>query len=65
MKIIDTHTHLCDLLFDADLEQVLKRAEEKGVAAIISVSENLADAEKNLRTPMTLYFRATFWQHPT
>ncbi|MBW2026305.1 MAG: TatD family hydrolase, partial [Deltaproteobacteria bacterium] len=49
MNIIDTHSHLCDPAFDEDLPQVLRRAEEKEVRAIISVSENLTEAEKNLR----------------
>lgn len=46
--IIDTHTHLCDPVFDTDREQVLRRACEAGVAAVITVSENLDDARKNL-----------------
>lgn len=49
MNIIDTHSHLCDAVFDKDLQEVLKRAEEKDVRAIISVSENLVDTQKNLQ----------------
>ncbi len=48
MKIIDTHTHLCDSSFDSDREDVLKRAEESGVVSILTVSETLDDARKNL-----------------
>ncbi len=48
MKIIDTHTHLCDSSFDSDREEVLKRAEASGVVSILTVSETLDDARKNL-----------------
>lgn len=46
-KIVDTHTHLCDPVFDKDRAEVLKRARAAGIKAIISVSENLSDAERN------------------
>ncbi len=48
MEIADTHAHLCDPVFDTDLDQVLDRAKTAGVAAILAVGENMADAEKNL-----------------
>ena len=47
-KIIDSHAHLCDALFDQDLGEVLFRAGRAGVAAVIAVGENMADAEKNI-----------------
>jgi TatD DNase family protein len=47
--ITDTHAHICDPSFDADRAEVLERAEQAGVSAIIAVSETLADARKNLR----------------
>jgi TatD DNase family protein len=47
--LVDTHAHLCDPLFDTDREEVLERARESGISAVISVGENLSDAEKNLR----------------
>ena len=46
--LTDTHTHIGDESFDADRPAVLDRAAAAGVAAIISVGEDLADAEKNL-----------------
>lgn len=46
--IIDTHTHLCDPVFDPDLEEVLLRAKESGVCTIITVAEGISDAERNL-----------------
>lgn len=49
MKIFDTHAHLCDGSFDGDLEEVLNRAAETGVCAVVAVSEDLSDARKNLK----------------
>jgi len=46
--IIDTHTHLCDKDFDHDREEVILRAKDSGVCAIITVSEDLDDAQRNL-----------------
>jgi TatD DNase family protein len=46
--LIDTHAHLCDSAFDEDRSLVLKRAREAGVAAVLCVSENLAEGERNL-----------------
>ena len=47
-SIVDTHTHLCDPVFDPDRARVIARAQAAGVSAIISVSENLNDARNNL-----------------
>lgn len=47
--MIDTHAHLCDPVFDADRGEILKKAEEAGIAAVVAVGETLEDAEKNLR----------------
>ncbi len=46
--IIDTHAHLCDESFDADRRQVIERALEAGVEKIITVSETIEDARRNL-----------------
>jgi TatD DNase family protein len=46
---VDTHAHLCDPVFDADLESILKKAHAAGISKIIAVGEDLADAEKNLQ----------------
>lgn len=51
-SIIDTHTHICDPVFDDDRGEVLKRARDVGVAAIIAVSENLPDSRRNLELAM-------------
>ena len=47
-KIVDTHTHLCDPLFDRDRDDVLERAMNVGVSAIVVVSETLSDVHANL-----------------
>jgi TatD DNase family protein len=46
--IIDTHAHLCDPIFDPDRPAVLECAQKIGITKIISVSENINDARKNL-----------------
>ncbi len=46
--LTDTHTHICDATFDADREAVLARAAAAGIGAVVAVSEDLADARKNL-----------------
>jgi TatD DNase family protein len=46
--LVDTHTHICDPVFDPDREAVLERAQQAGVAAVVAVGETLADARRNL-----------------
>ncbi len=46
--LTDCHAHLCDGVFAADLAEVLARAREAGVDAVVAVGETLADAERNL-----------------
>ena len=46
--LVDTHTHLCDPVFDADRSEVLERARRAGIGAVVSVSETLAEVERNL-----------------
>lgn len=48
MRLIDTHAHLCDAVFDDDRAEVLARARAVGVAAVVAVGETFADAERNL-----------------
>ena len=46
--VIDTHTHLCDHNFDRDRSAVLDRARDRGVQKIITLSETMEDARRNL-----------------
>lgn len=47
-RLVDVHAHICDPDFDRDRPDVLARAHQAGVAAIVAVGETLADARKNL-----------------
>ncbi len=47
-NLVDTHTHLCDPVFDEDRTEVLERAGKAGVGAIVLVGEDLSDARRNL-----------------
>lgn len=47
-EIVDTHAHLADPVFDADRAEVLARARQAGVSAVITLSETLADAQRIL-----------------
>ena len=47
-RIVDTHAHLCDPVFDTDRSAVIKRARAAGVGAIITVGEDLSDARRNI-----------------
>ncbi len=47
-QVVDVHAHLCDAVFDPDRHEVLGRARQAGVVAVIAVGEDLADARKNL-----------------
>jgi TatD DNase family protein len=46
--LTDTHAHLCDSVFDRDREDVVRRALEAGVEAVVIVGETLADGRRNL-----------------
>ena len=47
-KIVDTHAHICDAVFDTDRDGVLKNAVDAGITAIIAVGEDLSDAKLNI-----------------
>ena len=47
-KIVDTHSHLCDHIFDSDRTEVIERAQDAGVSVIFTVGENLSDAKLNI-----------------
>lgn len=46
--LTDCHAHLGDPAFAADLDDVLARARDAGVEAVVAVGETRADAERNL-----------------
>jgi TatD DNase family protein len=47
-NIVDTHTHIGDSSFDADRAEVLQRAADAGIGAVIAVGENMDDARRNI-----------------
>ena len=47
--MIDTHTHLCDPVFNIDRALVLAKARQAGVTHVITVSETMADIRFNLK----------------
>lgn len=49
MHLTDTHAHLADAAFAADLPAVLERARAAGVGAVVAVGESLDDARRNLQ----------------
>ncbi|MDX2451218.1 TatD family hydrolase [Desulfosarcina sp.] len=46
--LVDVHAHICDPDFDEDRTDVLTRARNAGVEAIVAVGENLGDSRKNV-----------------
>ncbi len=46
--LTDTHAHLCDPVFAADMQEVLLRAWQGGVGTVIAVAETMDDAVRNL-----------------
>jgi len=47
-QLVDVHAHICDPDFDEDRTDVLTRARNAGVEAIVAVGETLGDARKNV-----------------
>lgn len=48
LRLVDTHAHLCDAIFDDDRSAVLERARLSGVGSVVAVGETLTDAKINL-----------------
>jgi len=63
--LIDTHAHLTDKKFGADLEEIIARAEEQGVSAIIDVGDSLVSSSQCIEhaTRYTMLF-ASVGIHP-
>ncbi len=49
MELIDTHAHLDYSEFDADRDEVVRRAAEAGVTRIISIGTNLESSQRAIR----------------
>lgn len=48
MRLVDSHCHLADAAFEADLDAVLARARQAGVEAVVSVADDVAASERCL-----------------
>lgn len=48
MRLVDAHAHLDDEAFQTDLDQVVKRAKQKSVIAVVSSSLDLEGARRTL-----------------
>ena len=48
VPLVDAHAHLYAAAFDDDLDEVLARAAERGVQAVLCVSETVAEAQRVL-----------------
>jgi TatD DNase family protein len=51
--MIDTHAHLTDEVFDTDRDEVIVRANNVGIHAIVAVSETLTEAQRCLKIAET------------
>ena len=49
MRLFDTHAHLDDKKYDQDREEMLKRAQAKGIQHIVNVGYDLASSQRSIR----------------
>ena len=67
MSLIDIGANLCNSRFNADIEQILERAAQSGVEAIIVTSSNPEETEAAIklaeRFPTQLYCTAGVHPH--
>jgi TatD DNase family protein len=65
--LIDTHAHLSDARFDADRDEVLRRAFDAGISVLVEVGYNEAEWEKARalaeRHPGRVFWTAGFHPH--
>jgi TatD DNase family protein len=63
--LVDTHAHLMDAVFDADRDQVLKRARDAGVARLLVVGYDLASSRAAVELARRIpWARAAVGIHP-
>lgn len=46
MRLFDSHAHLTDNRFESELDDVLRRARQSGVAAVVSIATELDDSRR-------------------
>jgi TatD DNase family protein len=66
MRYIDSHAHLADAAFDVDRDDVIARARDAGAAAIVSIGESIAAADRAaaIATDHPRYVYHTAGVHP-
>ena len=62
--MIDTHCHVHDRAFDADRDEVIARARHAGVAAMVTVGEDLVDSERAIEIARRYQLAAAVGIHP-
>jgi TatD DNase family protein len=67
VKLFDSHAHLTDERFGSEVEEVLARAADEGVEAVVSIASDLEDAQRAIglsRTAARPQVYATAGIHP-
>lgn len=65
IRVFDSHAHLTDPRFAGDVHEVISRARERGVQAIVTIASNVPDGEAALRlAEMNPHVYATVGIHP-
>lgn len=62
--MIDTHCHVHDPAFDADRDEVVRRARDAGVRAMVTIGEDLTDSRRAIETAERYAIAAAPGVHP-
>jgi TatD DNase family protein len=62
--LIDTHCHIQDSKFDDDRDAVVARARDAGIAAMVTIGEDLADSERAIAVAQRYGTAAAAGIHP-
>lgn len=62
--MIDTHCHIQDRKFDDDRDAVVARARDAGIAAMVTIGEDLADSERAIEVAQRYGIAAAAGIHP-
>jgi TatD DNase family protein len=62
--VIDTHCHVHDSAFDEDRDEVVRRARDAGVRAMVTIGEDLTDSRKAIDTAVKYAIASAPGIHP-
>jgi TatD DNase family protein len=62
--LIDTHCHVHDRKFDADRDEVVRRARDAGVEAMVTIGEDIADSRSAIAAAQRYGLAAAVGIHP-